>query len=159
MQIEAQVESFEIYIVALDTTLSISRHRAPNMPYTTNAWSFAVAWRLGKPQSGKSSPIFEQLLRLANKSNILKSRKNLKGTKIYIYEDLCKTDQLINKSLRDFLKDLQVRDKSTKGSIRKNFLNIWDGNCIIQTYQYTDNQGFVPFNWWTALQKISKIFL
>jgi len=39
MQIEAQVESFEMYIVALDTTLSISRHRAPNMPYTTNAWS------------------------------------------------------------------------------------------------------------------------
>jgi len=38
MQIEAQVESFEMYIVALDTTLSISRHRAPNMPYTTNAW-------------------------------------------------------------------------------------------------------------------------
>jgi len=37
MQIEAQVESFEMYIVALDTTLSISRHRAPNMPYTTNA--------------------------------------------------------------------------------------------------------------------------
>ena len=39
MQIEAQVESFEMYIMALDTTLSISRHRAPNMPYTTNAWS------------------------------------------------------------------------------------------------------------------------
>jgi len=39
MQIEAQVESFELFIVALDTTLSISRHRAPNMPYTTNAGS------------------------------------------------------------------------------------------------------------------------
>jgi len=38
MKIEAQVEIFEMYIVALDTTLSISRHRAPNMPYKTNAW-------------------------------------------------------------------------------------------------------------------------
>jgi len=33
MQIEAQLESFEMYMVALDTTLLISRHKAPNMPY------------------------------------------------------------------------------------------------------------------------------
>jgi len=39
MQIKAQVGSFEMYIVALDITFSISRHRASNMPYTTNAWS------------------------------------------------------------------------------------------------------------------------
>jgi len=39
MQIEALIESFEMYMVVLDTTLSISRHRALNNPYTTNAWS------------------------------------------------------------------------------------------------------------------------
>jgi len=33
MQIEALVKSFEIFMVALDTTLWISRHRASNMPY------------------------------------------------------------------------------------------------------------------------------
>ena len=43
MQIEAQVESFEMYTVALDTTLLISRHRAPNMPYTTNAEAISIA--------------------------------------------------------------------------------------------------------------------
>jgi len=33
MQIVALVESFEMYMVALDTTLWISQHRALNMPY------------------------------------------------------------------------------------------------------------------------------
>jgi len=43
MQIEAQVESFEMYIVALETTFSISRHRAPNMPYKPTYEGISIA--------------------------------------------------------------------------------------------------------------------
>jgi len=43
MQIEAQVESFEMFTVALDTTLSISRHTAPNMPYKPTHEAISIA--------------------------------------------------------------------------------------------------------------------
>jgi hypothetical protein len=61
---------------------------------------FDECFRIGKPGGGKVRPILLKMLRIRDKRMILSHAKNLKGSKIYINEDLTKEQRIANAILR-----------------------------------------------------------
>ena len=78
---------------------------------------FDDMYRIGKPGS-KSRPLMIKLLRFWDKRKII--RNKLKGTKVFINDDLGKEDKARNSILRNHLKTLQKQDKTKTGKILRN---------------------------------------
>jgi len=85
------------------------------------------AYRLGKPGTGKERPIFIRLLRTRDKLFIFSLRKKLKGTKIFINEDLDPEAREINSLLTRKWTELLKVNRNVKSYIRNSKLFVEDG--------------------------------
>jgi hypothetical protein len=94
----------------IDTKLEDLRRKigfAKNIDYDS-------AFRLGKKQMSKSRPILLKLIRLKDKFEILNAAKKLRGTNIYIHQDLSPEDRKINAILRTHLKEIKQHNPDAK---------------------------------------------
>jgi hypothetical protein len=86
---------------------------------------YDLAFRLGKPRPGESRPILIKLLRTRDKFEILSAAKNLKGTNIYIHQDMTPEDRKTNALLRKHIKDVKQTNPDAKCKVMTNRKELW----------------------------------
>jgi hypothetical protein len=106
-QLKAKVETF------ITATLKI-----------TAPIEFDNLYRMGKPRDGVSRPIILELMRLNDRYELLKAKRNLKGTKIYLDVMLTERGARMEKQLRDKGKEMKKTNGDIKFFIRNGILNI-----------------------------------
>jgi hypothetical protein len=73
----------------------------------TAAIEFDNLYRMGKPRDGVSRPIILELMRLNDRYELLKAKRNLKGSKIYLDVMLTERGARMEKQLRDKGKEIE----------------------------------------------------
>jgi hypothetical protein len=95
----------------------------------------------------KSRPILIKLIRLRDKFEILNAAKKLRGTSIYIHQDLSPEDRKINAILRTHLKEIKQHNPDAKCRIlinRRELLVTIKGKDT--KYQLDENMKLVLIN-------------
>jgi hypothetical protein len=85
-------------------------------------------FRIGKYAPGKVRPILIKLVKLKDKKMIMGNRKRLKGTKIYVNDDLSKDQRTKNAVLRKKEKELRKDHPTAKIYTRAGMLLFKDGS-------------------------------
>jgi hypothetical protein len=88
---------------------------------------FDECFRIGKPIPGKVRPILLKLMKLRDKRLITSNCKHLKGTKIYVNEDLTKEQRTMNAILRKKQKELKSTHPGATVYIRNGQLLFTNG--------------------------------
>jgi len=83
------------------------------------------AFRLGKP-SRANRPILLKLLRMKDKIEIIGSRRKLKGTGIYLNDDLNPEDRKTNSLLLQKMKELKTANPHARVAIKKSKIHYDD---------------------------------
>jgi hypothetical protein len=120
---EVQNESNEdrdAEIEKLSTTLQVPK---PDYDY---------AFRVGKRVAGRERPLLIRFLRLRDKWLIMQSTSKLKGTKIYINDDLTHEERYQQSFLRKKRMELTKADRSIKTKIRNNKLVVERGPGVVE---------------------------
>jgi hypothetical protein len=93
-------------------------------------------FRLGRPTGGKVRPILLKLTKSRDKKLIFSNCKKLKGTKVFINEDLTKEQRVANGILRKKQKELRESNPTATINIRNGRLTYRDG-MTFRTFQVT----------------------
>lgn len=105
---------------------------------------FDDIYRLGKP-GRPSRPLMIKLMRTWDKRNLMTNRHKLKGTKIFVNDDLDKEERLTSSTLLKKLKELMSAKPSIKGRIRQGKLYLVDGESTT-VYAVNDNHEVFEVN-------------
>lgn len=81
--------------------------------------------RLGLSNPSKVRPLLVKLVKMTDKIEIMKSRKMLKGTKVFIEDDLNIEERKLNARLREKFKDLRKDDPTITGFVRNGSICMW----------------------------------
>jgi hypothetical protein len=85
---------------------------------------FDSLYRMGRPRDGVSRPIIMELIKLKDRYELLKAKRNLKGTKIYLDVMLTERGARMEKQLRDKGKELKRANGDIKFFVRNGTLTI-----------------------------------
>lgn len=92
-------------------------------------------YRIGKKKNnGKPRPILVKLLRSYQKKNIMREKKQLKGAKIYINDDLTFDERKVEKALRDKYRDMAKDNKDCRMGIRNGKMTVWKSGAKFAEY-------------------------
>lgn len=92
-------------------------------------------YRIGrKKANGKPRPLLVKLLRNYQKRSVMKEKKQLKGEKIYINDDLTFDERKVEKALRDKYRDLSKGSKDYRMGIRNGKMTIWKSGAKFKEY-------------------------
>lgn len=97
-------------------------------------------FRLGKPQPNKIRPMLVKFCSTLDKRAVLRGAAGLKGTGIYVNNDLTKDEQATEKLLRSKLKSLRESSSTLNGKIRNGRLSTEDKG---QRVTYVVREGLV----------------
>jgi DNA repair exonuclease SbcCD ATPase subunit len=88
------------------------------------AIDYADAYRVGRMINNKPRPLIVKLVRFKEKIDILKSKRHLKGTYVFINDDLTVDERKSNSKLQEKKRDIMRSNNRAKCSIRFGKLHV-----------------------------------
>jgi hypothetical protein len=98
-------------------------------------------FRVGKPRVGHTRPVLMKLVRLRDKKLMMSKRGTLKGTKIFLSDDVPKDTRIKDGILRQAAKKLQQDFAGSKSQIRRGIL-LHQMGSVTESY-HVDDKGQV----------------
>ncbi|KAH3886913.1 hypothetical protein DPMN_010926 [Dreissena polymorpha] len=101
-----------------------------------------IAHRVGKFEQNKHRQIIVKLQSRMKKTQIMREKKNLKGEKLYINEDLTRLNQEVFRSVRLKRKDLIQSTWTNEGSIKYR-----DYHDHVHTIHFSNIKYWLELQW------------
>ena len=97
----------------LSSTVQVESILTEKLNLTVEPWELIGTHRVGPPTAGKPRPILAKFISHHKKTEVVKARSKLKGSSVFINEDLTKTRALVFKKARIAKKDKKIKDTWT----------------------------------------------